>query len=813
VIYAQPTEEEILESIDLGVPWLAAQQNTDGSWGTSEQVAYTGFALTKLCDYAFERGLSPFDDDYLYKSKVENGFNYIFGKVVTYGTGKGLCATPNGLANNYHHETYNAALALMAVAVSRTPERVINFPGNALVHGLTFKQLQDEMVQHFIWSQTTNSGGGWAYSPSYPTDDNSHTGYVTLALKYAETEGSTIPGALKDNLSTYIDYIQNDASGGSGYMDPTQWVNLLKTGNLLTEMAFVGDALSDARVQAALNFIESHWSAANGSGYEYGIDDPQTMYCLMKGFESFDIKTISVSTPDDTDWFAAFAQYLIDHQSPDGSWSTLSFNWGNVFLNTSWALLVLEKIAPPPVCPEDIVVNNAPGECGAVVEFDVSGPYWATITLIDGLESGETFPVGVTNEVFEINRAREGEPDDIVYCEFTVTVNDVEPPEANCKPANVELDENGKVSIVPGDVDNDSSDNCEIASLSVAPDEFTCANLGENTVVLTVEDNAGLVSTCEVIVTVVDLLPPVPDLDPLPDVIGECDATVETVPTATDNCAGTVIGTTSDPLFYDEQGTYTITWTYDDGNGNVTIQTQTVIVEDVTPPTISAVTEPFLLKQNNHKYVTFSMDDFNVATDDNCGVDTWVISRATSDEEEDGLADGSTLNDMVISEDCQSIMVRKERAGNGNGRVYTVELLVTDVNGNTATTSVWIHVPHNTKAPVIDDGPVYGVSGDCFNKSGFIPENEMVSTEYELKNYPNPFNNSTTIQFTIPMDSYVMLKVYNIFGQEMNTLVNQRYLSGTYTVQFDAGNLPAGQYLYRLHTSDVTITRKMLLSK
>jgi microsomal dipeptidase-like Zn-dependent dipeptidase len=88
-----------------------------------------------------------------------------------------------------------------------------------------------------------------------------------------------------------------------------------------------------------------------------------------------------------------------------------------------------------------------------------------------------------------------------------------------------------------------------------------------------------------------DTDPPVPDVDPLPAVTGVCSAEVTTTPTATDPyyCTGAepIYGTTNEPLVYTEQGTYTIIWTYDDGNGNTTMQTQTVIVDDTTPPELT----------------------------------------------------------------------------------------------------------------------------------------------------------------------------------------------------------------------------------
>src|SRR5207245_1961395 len=58
------------------------------------------------------------------------------------------------------------------------------------------------------------------------------------------------------------------------------------------------------------------------------------------------------------------------------------------------------------------------------------------------------------------------------------------------------------------------------------------------------------------------------------------------VPKATDNCAGIVTGTTSDPLVYNTQGTFTVHWTFNDGNGNSSTANQTVIVKDMTPPAV-----------------------------------------------------------------------------------------------------------------------------------------------------------------------------------------------------------------------------------
>lgn len=112
----------------------------------------------------------------------------------------------------------------------------------------------------------------------------------------------------------------------------------------------------------------------------------------------------------------------------------------------------------------------------------------------------------------------------------------------------------------------------------------------EQLVTLTVIDNAGNTSTCQTLVSVNDVLAPIPDQIELPDITAECEVTTLTAPTATDNCLGEVTGTTSTVLPITSQGTTTVTWTYEDGNGNTSSQTQNVIIDDVTDPDFTCPT-------------------------------------------------------------------------------------------------------------------------------------------------------------------------------------------------------------------------------
>jgi hypothetical protein len=81
------------------------------------------------------------------------------------------------------------------------------------------------------------------------------------------------------------------------------------------------------------------------------------------------------------------------------------------------------------------------------------------------------------------------------------------------------------------------------------------------------------------------------------------------------------------------------------------------------------------------------------------------------------------------------------------------------------------------------------------------------------QNYPNPFNPSTMIGFTIPKAGYVTLKVYDILGREVQTLVNERQNAGNHSVTFSASNLPSGMYFYRLQAGNYSATKKLLLLK
>lgn len=91
-------------------------------------------------------------------------------------------------------------------------------------------------------------------------------------------------------------------------------------------------------------------------------------------------------------------------------------------------------------------------------------------------------------------------------------------------------------------------------------------------------------------------------------------------------------------------------------------------------------------------------------------------------------------------------------------------------------------------------------------------QNNLFPNEYVLEqNFPNPFNPSTTIEFSIPEASVVTLKIYNILGEEVKTLVDEFRERGNHSVQFNANNLASGIYFYKLQAGSFVETKKMIL--
>ncbi|HCQ13442.1 T9SS type B sorting domain-containing protein [Flavobacterium sp.] len=174
----------------------------------------------------------------------------------------------------------------------------------------------------------------------------------------------------------------------------------------------------------------------------------------------------------------------------------------------------------------------------------------------------------------------------------------------------------------------------------------TAANSGDYTCVIT--GTGGCDGSNTISIVVGDSSKPIPNIANLPDINGNCTVIVSTIPTATDNCSGTVTGTTTDPLTYSLPGTYTINWNYNDGNGNIETQTQNIIISPVALPTATSP-QTFCIQQNaTVNDIIISGTNINWYNSSTAGN---LLSNATI------LVDGTTYYASQTINGCESLRV------------------------------------------------------------------------------------------------------------------------------------------------------------
>jgi hypothetical protein len=140
---------------------------------------------------------------------------------------------------------------------------------------------------------------------------------------------------------------------------------------------------------------------------------------------------------------------------------------------------------------------------------------------------------------------------------------------------------------------------------------------------------------------------------------------------------------------------------------------------------------------------------------------------------------------------------------------YSVDLA--DHAGNEIDQIIIMPAGDNSAATYIDN--VY--FSDSTELVVSTEDEEDLVKSFELnQNYPNPFNPTTNIGFNLPSTTSVTLKVYNLLGQEVATLINGRKMNtGTHSVTFNAGSLSSGLYFYRIEAGDYNSTKRMMLIK
>lgn len=393
------TEAQKRAAIDSGLAYLISLQQSDGHIEGGDlyvDIASTGSAMLAFLEEGWKAG----DDVYLdltddgtdngtsYGDVVGKGLDFLINQAYVYqlpgtpepmgnpdanGNGTGVkfnlqTGTNNG-DNFFNHgrDVYLTGVVLPAIASSGTPDKVVT---SGAATGMTYKQVVQDTIDWFAYGQSDSgtARGGWRYYADYNQSDNSTAQWGAIAGLYATKMGVTAQTGVKNELDYWIDYIQNDTSGGSGYDRPDYLVNESKTGGLLIEMVFAendslaGNAaynLSNTDVLAAINYLNSNWKNTANATWNGNFGHPYAMWAIYKGLETtiglndttyltnLNAQGGALIDPGDTwNWYEDYCEWLVDAFIADGGhWNGYSY-W-NAPMATAWGINILNATRIP----------------------------------------------------------------------------------------------------------------------------------------------------------------------------------------------------------------------------------------------------------------------------------------------------------------------------------------------------------------------------------------------------------------------------------------------------------------------------------
>ncbi|BFP42056.1 hypothetical protein FGF1_29010 [Flavobacteriaceae bacterium GF1] len=359
-----------------------------------------------------------------------------------------------------------------------------------------------------------------------------------------------------------------------------------------------------------------------------------------------------ISVELDASGSATIATSDIDNGSFDNSKTEVSlalnkntFGCSDIGDNTV-TLTVTDDSSNTAECTATVTVgdNTRPTAlCKTAVELELGSGGTATLTTDDvdnGSSDNCSISLSLSQSSFDtshigdntVTLTAEDTSGNIAFCDTTVTVVDGAEPTAICQDITAELDATGSVTITASEVDNGSFDNSGTnVSLSLDTDTFDCSGIGDHTVTLTVEDGSSNSATCTATVTVEDNSFPTASNPTSVDV--ECVSDVPVVDTAVvtdeaDNCGTPTVTHTGDDT--STPGTIVRTYRVSDAAGNHIDVTQTITIEDVTPPTAVCKTA-VELELGSDGTATLDANSLDNGSSDNCGIASLNVSQSSFD--------------------------------------------------------------------------------------------------------------------------------------------------------------------------------------
>ncbi len=342
-----------------------------------------------------------------------------------------------------------------------------------------------------------------------------------------------------------------------------------------------------------------------------------------------------------------------------------------------------------------------------------------------------------------------------------------------------------------------ATDNCSATVTVTNNAALPITTSGTTTITWTYDDGNGNTSTQTQDVIITDVTAPVPNLTTLTAITAECSVTALTAPTATDNCSATVMVTNNATLPITTSGTTTITWTYDDGNGNTSTQTQDVIITDAQPPAIT------------------------------CPVDQQLAFGAT-------VPDYTGMATVTDNCDLSPVVTQSPAVGTAFTNGMTITLTATDASGNPGvctfvvnqladTTDPAISCPANQDLTcadtVIPDYANLATATDTEDPSPIITQSPAVGSTFTdgmaiTLTATDASGNASSCTFTVTIDEVLFVDAgddIDIIEGESTQLNASSNMSGTYSWS-PSFSLDASDIASPIASPEITTTYEVIFT-
>ena len=420
---------------------------------------------------------------------------------------------------------------------------------------------------------------------SYVIDNTSNYGLrlVSSTLTYADGDnvsGNAAANGLLDALNDYLLEVQNNSPSGPITVNDLTTTDTTPT---LTGNVTLG---ANENLKVSVDGVTYDTSSGlNISGNDWTLDIPSSM-----NYATYEITAILTNDQG----------YTLENQ-------------GTLVV---YELVIIVDSFPTAVC-QDITVELDSNGAATITASDVDGgssDVEGPVTLSITPNSFTCNDVGVNSVVLTVTDSA----NQTATCTANVTIQDNIVPTVVTQDATLQLDANGVATLTTNDIDNGSSDNCGVASLSLSQTSFNCSDVGVNTVILTVVDDNGNSNTGTATVTVEDTVNPTAvcqDVTLTLDGNGTAALLASDIDGgSTDNCSISSLSASQTSFGISDLGINTVTLTVTDSSGNTSTCTATVTIVDTTDPT--AVCQDITVELDSNGAATITASDVDGGSSD-----------------------------------------------------------------------------------------------------------------------------------------------------------------------------------------------------